>query len=184
MTRRRLPRAVVVLALAALAGLVAASCGVPLDDEPRAIARTTTTQTTVAPAEGGDGALTVYFFRGDRLEDVEVAGDADPDVRDAVTAVLAGPPKPYTTQIPTGTELRDFQLDGQTAIIDLSDQMEVIDGPSQKAAYAQLVYTALQTGEARTVRFLVGGEERQAPTDNGNLDVVDEGDYEPPLNPR
>lgn len=170
-------------AVALLVGLLV-GCGVPLDAEPRAIVRTTTTQTTVAPVEAGDDQLTVYYFRGERLEDVQVSAEADAGTSDAVRAVLRSPEPPLTTQIPTDTELLDFSLDGRTAVIDLSDEMEVVTGQRQKEAYAQLVFTALFSGEARSVRFLVAGEAIQAPTDQGNRDVVQASDFDPPLNPQ
>ena len=97
--------------------------------------------------------------------------------------MLGEPEPPLDTRIPIGTELLGFALDGETAVIDLSDDIEAFTGQAQKEAYAQLVFTALASGRARSVRFRVGGEPVRAPTDQGNLDVVTANDYDPPLNP-
>ena len=183
---RRLETTVAVLGL--VSGLSCASlsaCGVPLDDQPRAIDRTTTTQTTLVPAsDGGEGSMSVFFFRGDQLTAERVAMDDDPTIDDAVNAVLGEPEPPLDTRIPIGTELLGFALVDDTAVIDLSDNIEAFTGQAQKEAYAQLVFTALASGRAESVRFRVGGEPVKAPTDQGNLDVVTADDYDPPLNPR
>jgi len=177
-----------VAVLGLVSGLSCASlsaCGVPLDDQPRAIDRTTTTQTTLVPAsDGGEGSMSVFFFRGDQLTAERVAMDDDPTIDDAVNAVLGEPEPPLDTRIPIGTELLGFALVDDTAVIDLSDNIEAFTGQAQKEAYAQLVFTALASGRAESVRFRVGGEPVKAPTDQGNLDVVTADDYDPPLNPR
>ena len=171
------------LAVTSALAPLGAGCGVPLNDAPRAI-YTPTSQTTVAPPASGTGETqSVYFFRDDRLEDQQVAAGNGPTIDDAINAVLAGPKRPLTTMIPTGTELLGFQLDGRTAIIDLSDDIEAIIGPPQKGAYAQLVFTALASGQATSVRFKVSGKAVQAPTDAGNRDTIVADDYDPPLNP-
>lgn len=165
--------------------LLVAGCGVPLDDEPRAIDRTTTSQTTVVPPASGDGkTMSIYFFGDERLVDQQVAADNDPTIDDAIKSVLGKPEPPLTTLIPTGTELLGFELDGQTAIIDLSEDIQGFTGPEQKGAYAQLVFTALASGQATSVQFRVNGEAVKAPTDNGNREFVVANDYDPPLNPR
>ena len=179
---RRRGTTVVVALVAALT--VLAACGVPLDDEPRAIDRSTTTSTTAPPADTGDGTLSVYFFDGDNLVDQQVPADDEPTIDDAVNAVLSGPAPPLTTQIPTGTELLGLRVDGTTAVIDLSDDIEAFTGLAQKQAYAQLVFTTLASRQVRQVRFKVAGKAVKAPTDQGNLDVVTAEDYDPPLNPR
>lgn len=163
--------------------LLVGGCGVPLDDAPRAVDLTTTSQTTVVPPAGDGETLSIFFFRDDRLEDQQVAADEDPTIGDAINAVLGKPEPPLTTLIPTGTEMLDFELDGQTAVIDLSDDIQGFTGPEQKGAYAQLVFTALSSGEATSVRFMVDGKKVKAPTDDGNRDIVVRTDYQPPLRP-
>jgi spore germination protein GerM len=177
-------RASLVASVISLAAVALGACGVPLDDAPRAIDRTTTTQTSAVPPAGPTGeTMAVFFFRGDRLTEVDVAADDDPTIDDAVKAVLAGAQSPYTTFIPAGTDLLGFRLDGNTAVIDLSDDIEGVGGSRQKGAFAQLVFTALASGDATSVRFKVAGKAVPAPTDNGNVELVVADDYDPPLNP-
>lgn len=182
---RRPPRGATIAATLLVALSSLAACGVPLDDEPRAIDRSTTTTTTAPPTGGTTGStMSVYFFDGDDLVDQQVPAGDTPSIDDAVNAVLGEPEPPLTTQIPTGTELLGFRLDGNTAVIDLSDDIEAFTGPAQKQAYAQLVFTTLASRQVQQVRFKVAGKAVKAPTDQGNLDVVTADDYNPPLNPR
>lgn len=167
------------------AALVLSACGIPLDDAPRAIDRSTTTQPQANPIGTGNGqTMLVYFFSDEQLVDQPVAADDTPTIDEAIKAVLGEPDPPLTTRIPAGTELLGFALEDRTAVIDLSDDIEAFTGPAQKEAYAQLVYTALASGEANAVRFKVAGKVVKAPTDDGNQELVTGDDYQPPLNPR
>lgn len=176
-----------VVSLTTLLGLV--SCGVPLDDAPRAIDRSTTTQAQVNEVDTGSGrTMAVYFLRGERLEKVEVSANdvpanARPGLDEALTALLAKPSPPLVSQIPTGTKVRNARISGDTAVIDLSEEINDVEGKLQKAAYAQFVFTVLASGVADRVTFLVEGEPVQAPTDNGGKPTVIADDYDPPLNP-
>lgn len=166
---------------------VVAGCGVPLDDSPRAIDRSTTSTSsppTVPPSQPGGEAQSLFYLDEDELIDVTIPAGDTPSVRDALAAVLGAPPQPLLTSIPEGTELLGFAIDGRTAVIDLSEQINDLEGERQTQAYAQLVFTALASGEADRVRFLVNGEEVQVPTDNGSLRIIGADDYDPPLNPR
>ena len=168
---------------AALFGLGA--CGVPLDDSPRAIDRTTTTQTTIANADanGNERTMTVYYLNKDRLAARQVKADRNPTVRDAVEAVLAPPSAPLRTGIPPETQLVDFTARGKTAIINLSKGIDTVEAQGQKQAYAQLVFTALASDKYDQVAFQVAGKPVSAPTDNGARDTIRTNDYDAPLNP-
>lgn len=170
------------IATAALLG----ACGVPLDDAPRAIDRSTTSTsspTTVA-SQPGEETQSIFFLEDERLVDVPITADDTPSINDALTAVLGAPPKPLKTRIPKGTELLGFELEDRTAVIDLSERINEIEAERQTEAYAQLVFTALASGRVDRVMFRVEGEPVQAPTDNGGLEVVGADDYDPPLSPR
>ena len=67
--RRRAPAVVAALA-AALCLLVATSCGVPLDDEPRAVTSATQPQETTPTTSDSPTAqeVSVYYLVGDSLE--------------------------------------------------------------------------------------------------------------------
>lgn len=178
------PGRAVVAALGAL--LAAGACGVPLDDEPRAITRVTqpaetTPQTAVEPT---GQSLTVYFLEegslAPALYDVEVA----PTVEEALRFLLnTPPPEGLISRIPPDTTLRGVVRDGSLVTIDLSSDIAV-GGPNEKEAYAQLAFTAIEFSGISRVSFAIAGEGVRAPTDNANLDVVTADDYGPPLNPR
>ena len=177
------------LTLALLGALLLAACGVPLDTAPRAINRTTTTlpsQTTVALSEESTAPkVRLYFLNDDRLAATSVAVEADPDLAKAIGLVLSTKPDaPFQTRIPPGTNLLGLRVEGSVATIDLSDAIEDISGPTQKEAYAQIVFTALEFTQITSVQFQVQGQQVDAPTDNSNLAVVTADDYAPPLNPR
>lgn len=169
----------VVLVVGVALTTTAVSCGVPLEDSPRAIAESTTTQTTVTTTEPGSAGQTmiVYYFLADQLTAVAVPADDDPTAAEEVTAVLSAPKAPFLTNIPAGTELVDFTVVDRTATIDLSEDINTVEGAGQKAAYAQLVFTALASGEANRVTFEVAGEPVSAATDNGNRQIITASDY-------
>ncbi|QXC62294.1 GerMN domain-containing protein [Aquihabitans sp. G128] len=194
MTRRlpRLPRRSPALAALGAALLVltvvGAACGVPLDGEPRAINRsTTTTQTTLAPsADPKAKTVSLYFLDDDHLVVQTFPVDGDPDLKTAIGLVLSTtkPASPLTNRIPTGTTLRKVEVVRSEARIDLSDEMNDISGLTQKEAYAQIVFTALEFPAIKSVSFSIAGKPVDAPTDNSNLPVVTADDYEAPLSPR
>lgn len=181
MTRR--PAVLTVLLPALL--LTTGSCGVPLEDSPRAIAPTSTTQTTVPQTEPGSTGQTmsVYYFLDDRLTATNVGASDDPTAAEAVAAVLGAPRSPYVSRIPVGTQLLDFGITDRTATIDLSEDINTIEAEGQKAAYAQLVFTALASGDATRVGFEVAGESVNVATDNGNLQIITASDYEESFRP-
>lgn len=185
-------RAVVAAAALALAGLVAAGCGVPIDSEPRAITRTTSPSTTQVPTTVAGSTTTqevsVYFLNGDRLERQTYQVEGEPTLSQAINFVLEPPaegtPASLGTAVPPGTSLRGVDVTGQVATIDLSSAINDVSGAAQKEAFAQIVFTALAFENVEKVRFLVDGEAVDAPTDDGNLAVVTADNYDKPLNPR
>jgi hypothetical protein len=204
-TRTHRTLATLALALVLVLGIVATGCGVPLDSEPQVITRTTvarpdaTEAPTTSPTPGA-AEVSVYFLRGDRLEEQRFPVAGEPTLPEALRFALADPAEvvdpdtdpsstetadPLRTAVPPGTELRAVQVRDGVAAIDLTDQINDINGQSQKQAFAQLVFTALAfSQEVDHVRFSVDGKAIDAPTDQGNLTLVGESDYDPPLNPR
>lgn len=194
MTRRSRSRALAaVLAggLSVLAVFSTASCGVPIDAEPRPI-----TQTTIAPADtvpstaapSGSPEVSVYFLNGERLEAQQYPVDGEVTLGKALEFVLAAPAASGSTDlqtsIPPGTEVRGVEVANGLATIDLTGEINDISGPAQKEAFAQIVFTALGFDEVQRVRFMIDGKAIDAPTDDGNLAVITANNYNPPLNPR
>lgn len=183
---RPLLGATLVVALATLLG----ACGVPFDDSPRPIAQTTATTQAGTPTTAASSdapTVGVYFLRGDRLERQDYPIDGEPTLRQALEFALAEPADGGTelrTSVPPGTVLRHVEVADRTATVDLTDAINDVNGQAQKEAFAQMVFTVLDFGGVDRVRFLVGGDPVDAPTDQGNLAVVTADDYGAPLNPR
>jgi spore germination protein GerM len=184
---RRAPLALVSLLLAVLV----AACGVPLDEGPREI-----TQTTIAPTEdvpttisgSGQREISVYFLRDDRLERQGYPIEGEPTLAQAIDFVLDPPAEGVSeglrSSVPPGTVRRGVEVTDGVATIDLTSEINDVSGPTQKEAFAQIVFTTLAFEDITQVRFLVDGQVIDAPTDEGNLPLVSADDYDPPLNPR
>lgn len=190
MTHR--PRRWAASALVVVAALVVAACGVPLDEEPRAISRTTlpTSPTTATPTtvDGATAEVSVYFLREERLERVDYPTDGPPSLSQAIGFVLEPPAEELAdglrTAIPPGTTLRTVDISGNIATIDLTPEIADVSGLVQKEAFAQIVFTALAIEQVEQVQFLVDGRVIDAPTDEGNVSLVSADDFDRPLNPR
>lgn len=182
---------VAVLAVGTLATAALSGCGVPLDDEPRAIVRTTSTPVDATPtttSTPGGQEVTVYFVSEARLEGVPYPVKGEPSLSQALGYALETPaqgaPSDLVTAVPPGTKIRKVEVRDGLARIDLTGEMNDISGENQKQAFAQLVFTALAFPGVSRVRFLIDGKGVDAPTDEGNLATVSASDYDPPLNPR
>lgn len=189
MTRRHRPvRAAVVAPVLAVVLAVAAGCGVPLDDSPRVISRTTTTAaaTTTSENVGVVDQVRLFFVdEGGGLVGVQRDVQATATVEGAIATLLRTKPSgPLDTRIPSETDLRGMAFPEPGLVeIDLTSEMDDSHGEAQKQAFAQLVFTALAFPEVDRVAFLIDGKPVAAPTDRGNLERVTANDYDPPLNP-
>lgn len=179
--------------VAVTAAVALAACGVPMDSAPRAITRTTVSendQQDQTPTTSGSPtaqSVSVFFLRGERLEEVRYPVDGDPSLAEALGYVLAGPPETepaLSSAIPPDIQLLNVRVSDRVARIDLSSEIGDISGQPQKQAFAQIVFTALGFSGITSVRFRVEGKAIAAPTDNGNLEEITASDYDPPLNPR
>lgn len=194
MSKRRL-LAVVVLLLPVLVTTFA-GCGVPTDDEPRAISPERVpdpfSSSSAPPTTGGDGGqeAKVYFLVGEQLRPAfrPVAGEPDPE--SAMAELLAGPTRQeqqqrdMTTAIPAGTELvSEPEIVDNVLELDLNQAITLIERPASRTAYAQMSYTALGLDGVAAVRFLIDGQPVDAPTDEGDVAVVDAESYLAPLRP-
>lgn len=185
MNRRRLAASVALLVASTLA-----ACGVPVDEEPRAIAQTTippasASPTTVATDAGGE--VSVYFLRDDQLERQDYPVEGEPTLEQAIGFVLEPPAADadeLRSSVPPGTALRSVEVADGIASIDLTGEINDVTGLAQKEAFAQIVFTTLAFPTIEAVRFLVDGEPIAAPTDQGNQSLVRSESYDKPLNPR
>jgi spore germination protein GerM len=192
--RRRRSLAMVVLTLVVA---VVAGCGIPRDSEPREVtvdvdALGPTSSTSASSVPTGSAKIAVFFpIEGELLKQVTRTGESDTDPELALKVLMAGP-KPeereefrISTFIPNGTEVLDTDRDGDTLIVNLNEGIDAIVGPNLTTAYAQMVWTAtsVQGQPVTRVRFRVNGEDREAPTDVGQKDVVTNRDYDKPNRP-
>lgn len=183
MTARRL----IAGALAALtAALVAVtSCGVPLDDAPRALATTTTTKplpsTSVAGSDDTGPSAFAFFISEDMLVSLSVdVPEATPT--DVLSALFAGTPtgtnSEIVTQIPKGTRLLGTRQVGSTLVVDVSSEFDNLVGSGRAQATAQIVMTATDLAGIDQVALRIGGQPTQvfSPA-RGDADEVAACDY-------
>ena len=170
-------------ALVAIAVLVVAtSCSIGADDEPRALAvSTTTTSTPAAPTSGGASAELWYVSDGALVP----ASLSLPDhlLSTGVGAIFDAPDPAVeahdlTTSIPVDTSLRSVDLVDGTLTIDLSEEFDNVIGPSRQQAIAQIVLTATDFSNVNRVRFQVDGTPIQVATPTrGDAATVTACDY-------
>jgi hypothetical protein len=124
------------------------------------------TTSTTSPAELVD--VRIYLLRGERLVIAHRQVAAPAVLGGALTALFDGPTDAeraagLTTTIPAGTTLRDLNLDGGLATVDLSDDFDDGGGTlSMTARIAQVVFTATQFDNVEQVRFWMDGEPIEA----------------------
>lgn len=168
--------------------LVLVSCGVPLDDHPREITLSTSTTTevttTTGPSSRGDRAEIYFVDENGALRSDEVSLERA-SIPGALSELLsADPPSGLKSRIPSGTRLLEVRTQEDRVIVDLSSEMHDIESPLDRVAYAQLTFTVLAFPDIREVTFEIDGKSVDAPTDDGNRQVVTAGDYLYPLRPR
>lgn len=182
-SRRRRAAAMAGVALALGVGALGGACGVPIDQEPRAITPATRPLETSPTTTGSPSApdVDVYFLDDDRL----VARRFPADSLDAALGLTLASPEGDTakTRIPPGTALLEVVVTDGTASIDLSDPILDIGGEPQKQAFAQLAFTAFAYPGVDRVTFQVTGVAIEVPTDQGAQAEVTAEDYDPPLRP-
>ncbi len=165
-------------------GAVGGACGVPIDQEPRAITPATRPVETSPTTTGSPTApqVDVYFLDDDRLVARRFPADT---IAAALGLTLASPDGDTAkTRIPPGTLLLDVVVTAGTATIDVSDPIMDIGGEPQKQAFAQLAFTAFAYPGVDRVRFKVAGADIEVPTDRGAQAEITAEDYDPPLRPR
>ena len=176
---RTVPRVALALVAVVVTCVILAACSISGDSRPRALAvSTTTTQVEAAPTSG-EATAVLYFVRDGKLIPVT---RSLPDRRvGTVLGALLGTPEPVErikglgSSIPAGTDLLGLQTDGDTLSVDLSDDFENVVGPARQQAIAQMVLTATEYPQIRSMRFLVNGKPFQvtSPTQGDTTTVTD-----------
>ena len=168
--------------------LLLGACGVPVDEEPRALATENVPfglldPPTTSPTEGTGGtlpspqalqAVSVHLVDNDGfLVEVRRPVTEEPDVEAAVTSLLS----PLTeaernaglgTAIASTTGLRGV-IGPEDGLVTIDLSSAVGDGSPDivRVALAQLVFTATSVDGVELVLFQVDGEAREVPTGQG-----------------
>ena len=190
----RRPRA----AAAAIAiTLVLGACSVGSQDEPELLAPENvpdglldpSTTTTTSTPESATSPVPIYFVespRGDlRLVPVERQASEVGSAEQRVALLLQSQPTaPEARQglrsvIPPDTLLNDVAVNGETAVVDLTEEFLSVEGQGQTAAFAQVVFTATGTPGIQRVQFRIDGERNAALVQGGRSlsRAVDRSDY-------
>lgn len=166
----RLPAIVVLVAV-----LAAAGCSLRSDDAPRPIAKDAIppvlfqqnpSSTTTQPSDTGTPRRYVYLVSAQDTDEVlerasvAITAPANPDElpRIIIERLVNNPPvtAELTSAIPPGTKVLGVVKRGDLLEIDLSN-LGAIEGPRQRLAVAQIVYTATAIAGISGVRFLIDG---------------------------
>ena len=165
-----------------LMAAVLAGCGVPQDEEPRALSKdgvpfgllsTSTTQTTVVVNEPSVLGV-VYFVRDDRLIPVQRQVRAPASSGRLLSALIEGPTEAeseagFRTAISSQARVRDVTTSAGVVTIELTDEFVEVAGQDQILALAQIVFTATETDATGAVRFRLAGEPVEVPRGDGTL---------------
>lgn len=181
-------------ALLAAVLMAAAACGLSDDKRPRTLPKEALalldsgSSATTAPSGANPNEVELYFIRDDHLVPITATTPDTPTAEAVFKLLLAGPSGLELTQgvtslIPANVTLHRAMKGADGVLnVDLGPQISLITGNGAKAAYAQMVLTAKGLGIDR-VKFSIDGVPIDAPTDEGNLAVLQAQDYKPPLNP-
>jgi hypothetical protein len=165
--------------LAILVALALAACGVPTDDEPRALPAERVPFGLLGPSTEGPsdvpGAATrrsIYLVQENQLVEVKKEVPAPGAAFDTIGVLLAGPSdedveEGLTSRIPSGTTVQDVTDSGDgVATINLTENLSSA-GEGVRLAFAQLVYTATEVPGIDRVLFQIDGTPLDVPNDEG-----------------
>jgi spore germination protein GerM len=194
----RRPSDLLAAATALLVVVLLTACGVPTDDEPRAISREQAPdldegEDDTSPAVTDTATLFLAQVDGDtnRLVPVEEQVPVDTSSmatpRTALETLLSYTPNEtlraqgFTTRIPPNTALAsspELDEDG-VLLVNLNSNIDTIQAEGSRLAFGQIVCTADTFDEVEAVRFQVEGQPRAAPKGDGetNPDPVSCLDY-------
>ena len=170
----------------AVAALLLAACGIPLDVQPEAI----DVEAVVSPENGGPvlgnlSSVSMYFVRDEVLVPVTRDLPSPPSPEVVLGSLLGGVTEPeqranLRTAIPPGTTEIDITADGRVLLVDLSQEFASVGGEEEILAVAQIVLTATSIEGVDLVALHLDGLPTNAPVASGALsdDPVGARDYE------
>lgn len=178
-----------------MAGLLAllVGCGVPTDDEPRALDPADApggVLETAAPQAEGPGRIALYFVRGDpeRVVLQQRAVERSPSMSELLDLLLEGPTQEQVaagtrSEIPTSLQVEEVEVGPRcVAVVTLGGDDSLVG--ASPLGFAQIVATLTAPGRAAAVRFRIDGQDLRVPRGDGSLTdaPVDRSDYRELLN--
>lgn len=165
------------IAVVTLLGVVASvgGCAIQADSEPRSVPDEHPARVVLDPTgdggeatgegriyllapEGSAQSLRTVLRDSEQLIQTLVRGPNDEELSDGLTSDL-----------PPTLEVRDVRFEGSALSIDLSADIDELQGGRLVLAVAQLVFTASEIPGAESVVILVEGERRSWPNGDGDL---------------
>jgi len=164
-------------AVAMLLVLLLAGCGVPTDDQPRAVEAPPgpfPTPGTAISDPAGRFTEALYFVRDDRLILVYRRLDMSPTVTQHLAHLLAGPNEAeraegLATALPGAVTVAGVRLTGARAEVDVPPVVDGAGRSDEVFAFGQIVCTLTARPEVDAVSFLRDGEPLGVPRADGSL---------------
>ena len=163
--------------------LLASACSAPVDSGPKAIRassipeglRTETSSTTATTSATGESEeVTVYLIGPDQRLVAVKRRVTSPVTVEKVVRKLFTPPTTaeglsgYRTAISPDTTLRSATIENRIVTIDVSKVFAFGSLEDRIRAYAQVVFTAVETGFVTGVLFAVNGRRLEVPAGDGS----------------
>lgn len=170
-----------IIAFVLVAAALLAACRVPADTKPRAIPEnqvpfdllatsTTVTNTTAAiPTQ----VSTVYMIGPNKLVAVQRNIPTPLTLGGMLASVVQGPTAQeqangLRSAINPQTSVLSAQINGNTAMVNVSDSFSDISLQDQILGIAQLVYTATELPNVSNVQILLNGKQESVPRGDGS----------------
>ena len=157
--------------------LLTAGCGVPRDDQPRAlnpsVAPFRAYVPEAAPEPQGDRPVALYLVRADRLQRTERRIETPAPTR-VLRQLLEGPTSQeleagLTTAIPATVTLEGLSMSSDIAVVSLAGLQQGQIRTDQLTAFAQIVATLDDLPGIEGVRFRSGGADLEVPRGDSSL---------------
>ena len=167
-----------VLAVALLALLLTAACGVPRDERPRALdpsaAPFQAYVPEAAPEPEGDRPVALYLVRADRLQRTERRIETPVSPTRVLGQLLEGPTSQeltagLTTAIPATVQIESIRMESDVAVVSLTGLQQEQVRSDQLTAFAQIVATLDDLPGVEGVRFRSGDVDLEVPRGDSSL---------------
>ncbi len=169
------------LCLVTALAVLAASCSIGSESAPRDVPpgeRVELRLSSDLPAGAAVGTARIYLVSPETSGQVRtlepVARDVTETSLSVLQALLDGPNSVeldtrLRSAIPDGLALLSTRLQGETLVVNLSDELRQLSGDELITAVAQLVLTATELRNVTGVQILINDVSQQWPAGNGEL---------------